>query len=331
MTQHKLQPMLQVTSLSVGFQTRQGLLHAVDNVSFALPAGGSLAIVGESGCGKSALSLAIMGLLPGNGRRLGGQMYLDGVDITTQSPVQWRQIRGKKVALIFQDPMTSLNPWMRIGQQVVEQIRVHRADTKAQAWQRTLDLLTSVGLPDPERIAQSYPHQISGGQRQRILIAMALSCDPDIIIADEPTTALDVTVQAQVLALIRREQRQRGMGLVLITHNLGVARGMCDNVAVMYAGRIVEMGPTVQLFQQPLHPYTQGLLAALPRLDQPREQALTAIPGQPPKRMHLEPGCPFADRCPRVEPNCRQHNPADFTVNDAHVVACDVVAREVAS
>jgi oligopeptide transport system ATP-binding protein len=313
--------LLTIRDLSVAYGTRSGLLHAVDRVSFDVEAGGSLAVVGESGCGKSALALAILGLLPGNGTLRGSVRFAEQ-ELVGAPDAMLRTIRGRRIAMIFQDPMTCLTPWMRIGAQVAEPLRWHKGLSAKAGLARAIELLDAVGIPDPVSSARKYPHELSGGQRQRVVIAQALSCDPDLLIADEPTTALDVTVQAQVLGLIRQEQRRRGMALILITHNLAVARGMCERTAVMYAGRIAELAPSPALFTAACHPYTRGLLAALPRLDQPREQALHAIPGQPPRRIAAAAGCPFAPRCPFADDACRASDPPWVAMDSAHGHAC---------
>ena len=301
--------LLTVSDLQAGFRSRHGFVRAIDGVSFTLERGGSFGVVGESGCGKSSLSLAVMGLLPHNAEIRGGSVLYAGRDVITMGSDERRRLRGRRIAMIFQDPLTSLDPFMRVGDQVDEQIRLHLALDRTAARRRTLDLFAAVGIPDPDQRAQHYPHELSGGQRQRVMIAMALSCDPDLLIADEPTTALDVTVQAQVLDMIRTEQRKRGMALMLITHNLGVVAGMCERVAVMYAGRFVESAPAKTLFADPRHPYTRGLFAAVPRLEGERSQTLAAIPGAPPRLSTPPAGCAFAPRCAHVSDECRAAQP----------------------
>lgn len=303
------EPLLSVSDLQAGFRSRQGFVRAIDGVSFTLERGGSFGVVGESGCGKSSLSLALMGLLPANAEVRGGRALFAGRDLLTMSEPERRRLRGRRIATVFQDPLTSLDPLLRVGDQVDEQIRLHLGLDRRATRRRTLELFAAVGIPEPERRVRHHPHELSGGQRQRVMIAMALSCDPDLLIADEPTTALDVTVQAQVLELIRTEQRRRGMALILITHNLGVVAGMCERVAVMYAGRFVELAPAATLFADPRHPYTRGLLAALPRLDGARNGPLAAIPGAPPRLSDPPAGCAFAPRCPHASDECRAAPP----------------------
>ena len=303
------EPLLVVSELQAGFRSRQGFVRAIDGVSFTLERGGSFGVVGESGCGKSSLSLALMGLLPGNAEVRGGSALFAGRDLLTMGEPERRRLRGRRIATVFQDPLTSLDPLLRVGDQVDEQIRLHLGLDRRATRRRTLELFAAVGIPEPERRVRHHPHELSGGQRQRVMIAMALSCDPDLLIADEPTTALDVTVQAQVLELIRTEQRRRGMALILITHNLGVVAGMCERVAVMYAGRFVELAPAATLFADPRHPYTRGLLAALPRLDGPRNGPLAAIPGAPPRLSDPPAGCAFAPRCAQASDECRAAPP----------------------
>ena len=304
------EPLLCVRDLEAGFRTRAGWVRAVDGVSFDLAAGEAFGGVGESGSGKSALSLALMGLLPGNGGIAAGSLRFAGQELVGLPERERRALRGRRMALVFQDPMTSLNPYLRVGDQVDEAIRLHLGLDRRAARRRTVGLFAAVGIPEPEVRAARYPHQLSGGQRQRVMIAMALSCDPELLIADEPTTALDVTVQAQVLALLRQQQRARRMGLILITHNLGVVAATCDRAAVMYAGRFVEIAGVRELFAEPRHPYTRGLFAALPRIDDDRSRPLVAIPGQPPRLLGARVGCPFAPRCPHADDGCRAVDPA---------------------
>ncbi len=293
------QPLLEVRNLRVGFQTDAGLLTAVDDVDFKLEAGKTLGIVGESGCGKSVTAMSIMRLLPQPaGRILSGEVLLDGRDLTKVSLEEMRKIRGNDIAMIFQEPMTALNPVHRVGKQIIENIQQHKLMSAADALKRAVELMEWVGIPAPDQRVNEYPHQLSGGMRQRVMIAMALSCSPRVLIADEPSTALDVTVQAQILDLLRRLQNETGMAVILITHDLGVVAETCDDVAVMYAGRIAERGPVESIFKRPLHPYTQGLMNCLPKLDHPPKTPLPVIPGSVPGLIDLPAGCRFASRCP---------------------------------
>ena len=291
--------LLEVTNLKIGFQTDHGLLTAVDDVDFVLDAGKTLGIVGESGCGKSVTALSLMRLLPQPaGRILGGSVLLDGQELTSLPIEQMRKVRGNDIAMIFQEPMTALNPVHRIGRQIIEAIQLHEPTTPDKALRRAVELMEWVGIPAPDQRVNEFPHQLSGGMRQRVMIAMALSCHPKVLIADEPTTALDVTVQAQILDLIKRLQKETGMAVILITHDLGVVAETCDDVAVMYAGRIAERGPVDAIFKSPLHPYTQGLMNCLPKLDHPSKTALPVIPGMVPTLRDMPSGCRFASRCP---------------------------------
>ncbi len=291
--------LLEVRDLRVGFQTERGLLTAVDEVDFILESGKMMGLVGESGCGKSVTARALMRLLEQpSGRVLQGEVLLDGRDILTLPLAAMRKIRGKEIAMIFQEPMTALNPVHRVGRQIVENILLHQEIGKNAALKRAVELMEWVGIPAPDERINDYPHQLSGGMRQRVMIAMALSCNPRILIADEPTTALDVTVQAQILDLIKRIQKDTGMAVILITHDLAVVAETCDEVAVMYAGRIVERGPVETVFRSPLHPYTKGLMGCLPKLDHPPKTMLPIIPGMVPGLRDLPVGCRFAARCP---------------------------------
>ncbi|MGH8774438.1 MAG: ABC transporter ATP-binding protein [Jiangellaceae bacterium] len=303
--------LLDVRGLEVAF-TRKGRrdVRAVDGVSFTVAAGETVGIVGESGSGKSVTSLAVMGLLPRRGVRVSGQVWFDGDDLLTLPRDRMRDIRGQDIAMVFQDPMSSLNPVVPIGIQVTEVLECHQGMKGDTATTAATDLLDRVGIPDPNRRLKEYPHQLSGGMRQRALIAMALACRPRLLIADEPTTALDVTIQAQILELLKALVRDSGAALVLITHDLGVVAGLCDTVHVMYAGKVVESAPRHELFGEPRHPYTGGLLASVPRLDAPRGAALHPIPGSPTDVRPWTHGCAFAPRCGnRVEP-CLQDTPA---------------------
>ena len=290
-------PILDVRDLRVAFDTDDGRFTAVDGISFQVHPGKTLGIVGESGCGKSVTAFSLMKLLPQpTGIITGGSVFFQGQDLAPLSPDQMAKIRGAKMSMIFQEPMTALNPVHRIGRQISEVFLLHQTTSKADAKTRAIDMLHQVGIPSPEIRYDEYPHQLSGGMRQRVMIAMALACKPALLIADEPTTALDVTVQAQILDLMRALQSELGMATVLITHDLGVIAGMCDDVAVMYAGRIVEQAPAALLFTHPRHAYTRGLLAAIPRLSDTPGRILTTIPGQVPALRDLPPGCRF---CPR--------------------------------
>ena len=301
--------MLQVDGLTVSFATDGGVVRAVDGVSFGLDRGEILAIVGESGSGKSVTAQTLLGLTRAPNTTIGGSVLFDGVDLTSLDDDGWRKIRGERIAMIFQDPMTSLNPVYRVGDQLTEMVRAHRDVSKKEASDLAVELLRSVGIPNPERRVRDYPHEFSGGMRQRVMIAMALSLDPDILIADEPTTALDVTVQAQILRLLARLNSERSLAVVLITHDLGVVAEVADRVAVMYAGQIVEAATVDELFYDPQHPYTWGLLGSLPRLDQPNPERLAQIAGAPPSLADPPAGCRFAPRCPHVFDKCAEPPP----------------------
>ena len=300
---------LRVEGLKTWFHTEHGVVKAVDGVSFEVRKGEVLGLVGESGSGKSVTNLSVLQLVPRPpGRYEAGHIWFDGQDLLTLSERQLRKVRGRRVSMIFQDPMTSLNPYLRVSVQIGEVLQLHEGLSRREARERSIELLEAVGIPDPGRRIDAHPHELSGGMRQRVMIAMALACSPELLLADEPTTALDVTVQAQILELIGGLCRERGTAVVLVTHDLGVVAGVADRVAVMYAGRIVEQGPVDRLFAAPKHPYTQGLLRSLPRLD--RKEALTAIPGLPPDLSTLGPGCAFAPRCPAVHGRCTMAAPA---------------------
>jgi len=291
--------LLEVRDLRVGFQTEQGLLTAVDDVDFILESGKMMGLVGESGCGKSVTARAIMRLLEQpSGRVLNGEVLLEGQNVLALPLKEMRNIRGKEIAMIFQEPMTALNPVHRVGRQIMENLLLHQDLSATAALKRAVELMEWVGIPAPDERIHDYPHQLSGGMRQRVMIAMALSCNPRVLIADEPTTALDVTVQAQILDLIKRLQKDTGMAVILITHDLAVVAETCDDVAVMYAGRIVERGPVGAIFSNPLHPYTKGLMGCLPKLDHPPKTLLPIIPGMVPGLRDLPVGCRFAARCP---------------------------------
>ena len=312
---------LTVDTLQTHFHTDSGTARAVDGVSFTLNAGETFGLVGESGCGKSVTSLSIMRLVPYPGRIEGGHIFFANRDLLALSDLEMRDVRGNEIAMIFQEPMTSLNPVYTCGFQVDEAVRRHQGLSQKEARRKTVEMLHLVGLPDLEQRADEYPHQLSGGQRQRVMIAMALSCDPKVLIADEPTTALDVTIQAQILDLLRDLQRQLGMAVLLITHDLGVIAEVADRVAVMYAGKIVEMGPADAIFHHPMHPYTRGLLASVPRLDVARDR-LKTIPGHVPEATRFASGCRFADRCESADAICRESIPPLKTMAGDHQIAC---------
>ncbi|MFE3176132.1 ABC transporter ATP-binding protein [Amycolatopsis sp. NPDC059090] len=308
--------------LTVEFRTRGGLVRVVDDVSFELRAGETLGVVGESGSGKSVSMLALLGLIRDGNAVVSGRVLFDGQDLLALPAKNMRDYRGDKIAMIFQDPMTSLNPVYRVGWQIAEQIRQHRRVGMRAARRRAVELLETVGIPSPGTRARDYPHQFSGGMRQRVMIAMALSCEPDVLIADEPTTALDVSVQAQILRIIRDLSARTGTSVILITHDLGVLAGIASRVQVMYAGRIVEQAPTAQLFARPQHPYTVGLLGSIPRLDVPRPARLPSIEGLPPLAADLGPGCAFAPRCPDAEAVCLEQRPVLLPSAQEHFDAC---------
>lgn len=288
---------LDVKNLQTHFYTRSGIVKAVDGVSFSVEKGKTLGIVGESGSGKSVTMMSLMGLIPNPpGKVVGGQAFFDGRDLLCLSENELRKIRGKRIAMIFQDPMTSLNPYLKISTQLVEVLTTHEKVSKHTAWKRAVDALDQVGIPEPDKRIECYPHQFSGGMRQRVVIAMALIAKPDLVIADEPTTALDVTVQAQILELLKNLQKETGMSLIIITHDLGVVAGMSDEILVMYAGRPVERGSADDIFYQHWHPYTAGLLKSIPRIDG-GDNELYSIPGLPPDPSQLPAGCSFAPRC----------------------------------
>jgi len=326
--------LLQVRDLRVQFVTPDGVVHAVNGVSFDLEEGETLGIVGESGCGKSVTMLSIMRLIPQPpGQIVGGQVLFNGVDLLKISDEEMRRVRGHKIAMIFQDPMTSLNPVLTIGRQISEAVELHLRLTPQQARTRTIELLKMVNIPEAEQRIDDYPHQLSGGMRQRVMIAMALSCNPQLLIADEPTTALDVTIQAQIIDLVRRLQRELGMAVIWITHDLGVVAGLCQRVNVMYAGYIIEQARVADIYTRPQHPYTQGLLGSIPRLDERRKAKLTPIEGLPPDLIDLPAGCPFAPRCAYAQDICHAQRPELRTAFPSHAVACwvDMVAKEVAT
>ncbi|MCI5949354.1 MAG: ABC transporter ATP-binding protein [Parolsenella sp.] len=301
--------LLEVKDLRTEFPTRQGVVRAVDDVTFSVDAGETVAIVGESGSGKSVTSLSIMRLLQSPGHVAAGSITFDGQDLLALSEKEMQAVRGGKISMIFQEPMTSLNPVYRVGDQIVEAIRLHTDLDKKAAWTRAVEMLRLVGIPSPEDRARDYPHQMSGGMRQRVMIAMALSCNPKLLIADEPTTALDVTIQAQILDLIYKLRQDFNMGVLLITHDLGVVSEVADRVVVMYLGQVVETATVMQLFEKPLHPYTLGLLESIPRLEDDDAKRLYTIRGQIPAPLNRPAGCPFSDRCDRCRERCRKECP----------------------
>jgi len=317
-----VQFLLEVDNLHTYFFTKSGAVKAVDGVSFVIKPGEILGIVGESGSGKSITALSIMGLVPNPpGRIIEGKIYYNGEDLIQKSEKQMRRIRGNKISMIFQDPMTSLNPVFTIGHQLIETVRAHRDVSKKQAEDRACELLTLVGISDPKQRLKNYPHEFSGGMRQRVMIAMALACDPELLIADEPTTALDVTVQAQILELLKQLQEELGMAIIMITHDLGVVAEICDRVMVMYAGKQVEFTDHISLFDHPKHPYTWGLLGSIPKIEKEKKR-LTAIAGHPPDLQHLPQGCHFADRCKQAMDQCRSHEPVLKEIGSNHLVRC---------
>ena len=314
--------LLEVRDLRTYFETEDGIVKAVDGITFGLKRGETLGIVGESGSGKSVTNLSIIRLIPDPpGKIVSGEIIFNGQDILLLPREEVRRIRGRRIAMIFQDPMTSLNPFMKISRQLMEVTRLHLGHTKAQAYEHAIKMLETVGIPDARSRVDSYPHEFSGGMRQRVMIAMALSCEPELLIADEPTTALDVTIQAQILELIKKLKQETGTSVILITHDLGVVAGMTDDVIVMYAGKVFEQAPTVELFSRPGNPYTKGLLRSVP--DPTAEQGqLYQIPGLPPDVAHLKPGCPFAPRCERAEEICQREFPPVVQLNAAHSSLC---------
>jgi peptide/nickel transport system ATP-binding protein len=316
--------LLEVQNLKVEFRTDDGVVHAVDGVSYAVQAGTTLGIVGESGSGKSVSALTMLGLTRGKRTQVSGRILFNGRDLLALPDDELRQIRGDDIAMIFQDPLSSLHPFYKVGYQLIEAVLMHRSVSKAAARDRAIDLLELVGIPDPHRRVDAYPHEFSGGMRQRAMIAMALANEPKLLIADEPTTALDVTVQAQILALLEDLQQRLGMAMIIITHDLGVVAEVADEIAVMYAGRIVERASTERIFSTPQHPYTWGLLKSIPRLDTPRDEELVPISGRPPSLINRPSGCHFHPRCPYVLEEHRRVDPKLEPVPEefGHMVAC---------
>ena len=315
-------PLLEIANLKVIFHGDRGsATHAVDGLDLTIGRGQTLGLVGESGCGKTVTALSVMGLLPKVSAEVSGRIRFDGAELLSLSDREMRNLRGDRLAMIFQEPMTSLNPSYSIGEQIAESLIRHRGLSRGQARARTVELLRLVKIPSPEQRVDDYPHRLSGGMRQRAMIALALACDPELLIADEPTTALDVTIQAQILALMRDLKTSTGIAIILITHDLGVVAEICDHVAVMYAGEIVEYAPVDALFATPQHPYTIGLLGSIPRLDAKAEE-LAAIEGMVPSMAELPAGCRFAPRCPFVRERCRQASPPLAVVGPSHRSRC---------
>lgn len=313
--------LLNLKGVKTHFFTADGVVHAVDGVDFHVRRGETLGIVGESGCGKSVTSLSIMRLLGTTGRTIEGEIIFDGENLLDMSEEEMRRIRGNRISMIFQQPTTCLNPVFRIGDQIIEALNIHQGLSGDEARNRTVDLLTLVGLPDPKRRMRSFPHEISGGQAQRVMIAMGLACNPELLIADEPTTALDVTIQAQILDLMRDLREKVNTSIILITHDLGVIAEMAENVLVMYAGKVIEYAPVVALFAEPKHPYTQGLIASTPILGVIRDE-LATIPGQVPSLLEPPPGCRFADRCAYRMEQCTQEEPPMIKLEGDRLVRC---------
>jgi oligopeptide transport system ATP-binding protein len=315
--------LLEVNNLKTYFFSRAGVVKAVDDVSFTIKSGETLGVVGESGCGKSVTALSVMRLVANPpGKIVGGDIIFNGENVMDKSMDELTELRGSKISMIFQDPMTSLNPVYTVGFQIAETVKRHRKDmSKDQAWKRAVEMLDLVRIPDAKRRSRNFPHEFSGGMRQRVMIAIALACNPQLLIADEPTTALDVTIQAQVLELIKGLSKEFGTAVMLITHDLGVVAGTCEYVNVMYAGHIVESAPVKQIFETPAHPYTVGLLHSIPRLDDQRGIKLTPIAGQPPDLLNPPSGCPYAPRCPKVQDRCRRERPELMPVGRGQQVA----------
>lgn len=317
------EPILSVEDLQVSFKTDDGIVRAVRGVSFDVRPGETIGLVGESGSGKSVTNLALMGLIPKPpGNIDGGRAIYRGNDLLTMNDTELQEMRGNQISMIFQDPMTALNPLMTVEQQMTEITRLHMNLSKSDARDRAAEMLELVGISSPAKRLRDYPHQFSGGMRQRVMIAMALSCEPDILIADEPTTALDVTIQAQILDLLADLQQRKGTSIILITHDLGVDAGVCHRVMVMYAGRVVEKANVNQLFESPQHPYTIGLLESLPRFDAEKTELLQAIPGQPPDLAHIPDGCSFRPRCPFAVEQCKKHDPPLKSLDGDRLSAC---------
>lgn len=320
--------LLAVDNLKVSFFTHVGEVQAVRGTTFSLEAGEAVALVGESGCGKSVTAQSIMRLIPDPpGRIVGGSILFEGQDLATASEKHMEKIRGNQIGMIFQDPMTSLNPTMTIGRQLMEGIMKHQGLSKKEAREKAIEMLSLVGIPQPDRRVNQYPHEFSGGMRQRVMIAMALSCEPRLLIADEPTTALDVTIQAQIIELMKELKEKTGTSIILITHDLGVVAGLCSRVLVMYAGQIVESGLIRDVFYHPKHPYTYSLLRAVPRLDAKQKSRLVSIPGQPPDLLNPPKGCSFAPRCEFAMRICLERPPEEVVLDNRHMARCWLLAE----
>jgi oligopeptide transport system ATP-binding protein len=324
-----MEKVLQVAGLETSFRIKSGEVQAVRKVSFEVGRGEILGIVGESGSGKSVTSFSILRVLPDNGRIRGGTILLGGRDLTGLSEKEMRELRGKNIAMIFQDPMTSLSPLMTVGRQIEEAyLEHHPRSSREEATRRTVELLKRVHISDPELRCRAYPHELSGGMRQRVMIAMAISCDPELLIADEPTTALDVTIQAQILLLLKEMRELMNLSVVFITHDLGIVAGFCDRVLVMYGGLVMEAGRVEELFYRTAHPYTLGLLASLPRWDQTQDEPLSPIPGSPPNMLNPPPGCPFFPRCRWARRRCMNRAPEFTALSQTHRSACHLLAPD---
>lgn len=314
------QPLLQISSLTTKIKTRAGEITPVENINIMIPGNSTVGLVGESGCGKSMTALSVMGLLPNTGYIHSGSIMLGDMELTTRSPREMREITGDRISMIFQEPMTSLNPVTKVGKQVREAITLHKDIEKNEAKKIVIEMFRQVGIPEPERRYHSYPHELSGGLRQRVMIAMAMVCEPDLLIADEPTTALDVTIEAQILHLMRTLKKEKGTSILMITHNMGVVAEICDTVYVMYAGEVVEHADVFELFKNPSHPYSQGLLQALPSKD--KKERLLNIPGMVPSLLDLPKGCRFAPRCSKAMERCSNEHPDLYSVGAGHQARC---------
>jgi oligopeptide/dipeptide ABC transporter ATP-binding protein len=319
--------LLEVAGIKTSFLTTRGYLPAIEDVSFTLEKGEVLGIVGESGCGKSVTSLSVMQLLAANGKIQEGSIRFDGRELVGLPDSEMRKIRGNDIGVIFQEPMTSLNPVHKIGRQIGESLMMHKGMNRSQAREKSIELLKSVGIPRAEQIVDEYPHRLSGGMRQRVMIAIAMSCDPKLLIADEPTTALDVTIQAQILDLMRKIRSERDAAILLITHDLGVVAEMCDRVVVMYAGKVVEQGTVIEIFRKPSHPYTIGLMKSVPKLEE-RQERLPSIPGNVPSLELMPKGCRFASRCAFAFEKCVQEEPMLLPVEGQHAARCWLMNKE---